>query len=198
MSKIKLAVLLGTTRPENKSQHLARYITKIANEGNAFEATLVDPANYNFPGDGNDPAGKDANYTKITEESEAFLIVVPEYNHGYPGSLKRMLDSELKNYIHKPVAMAGISSGRFSGVRAIEALVPVVRELGLAVTFSDVRVGGSYDAFNEQDEPQNDYIPQEVERALEELEWMSNTLKYGRENVPSKHHRITEQSASQD
>lgn len=193
MSKIRLSVILGTKRINNKSQQLARYITKYANDSQVFEASLIDPNDFDFPGDGNDPEGKDPKYTKVTEDSEAFFIVVPEYNHSFPGTLKRMLDSELKNYIHKPVALAGISSGRFSGVRGIESLVPVLRELGLVVTFSDVRVGGSYSAFNEQDEPLHDYISEELERALEELEWMSNTLKYGRENVPSKHHRTTAQ-----
>jgi len=49
-----------------------------------------------------------------------------------------MLDSELKNYIHKPVAIAGASNGSWGGVRAVESLVPAVREMGLVVTFASV------------------------------------------------------------
>ena len=70
--------------------------------------------------------------------ADGLVIVTPEYNHGYPGSLKSVLDLLLKEYIHKAVALVGVSSGPWGGTRVIEACVPMVRELGLAVTFSDL------------------------------------------------------------
>jgi len=66
------------------------------------------------------------------------VIVSPEYNHGYPGALKSVLDLLLKEYIHKAVAFVGVPAGPWGGTRVIEALVPTVRELGLAVTFADL------------------------------------------------------------
>ena len=131
MPKLYIPVLAGTTRDQRKSIFAARLVAEIGNTFDDVEAEVIDPLDYNFPGDGNDPEGKDPRYTAVTERAQGFFIVTPEYNHGYPGSLKRMLDSELKNYIHKPVAFAGVSSGPWGGVRAIEQLVGTVREMGM-------------------------------------------------------------------
>ena len=70
--------------------------------------------------------------------ADGLVIVAPEYNHGYPGALKSVLDLLLKEYVHKAVALVGVSAGAWGGTRVIEAMVPMVRELGLAVTFTDL------------------------------------------------------------
>ena len=192
MSKLCIPVLQGTTREQRKSIHVAEFLAKVGNERDDVESFVVDPKDFNFPGDGNDPEGRDPEYTKITDIADGFFIVVPEYNHSFPGSLKRMLDSELKNYMHKPAAMAGVSSGRFAGVRAIEALTSPLRELGLVVTFTDVHVGNSYSAFDEKgtmSDKTKEFLPDAAKAAWDELVWMAQTLKYGRENVPSKYHK---------
>src|SRR5436190_805064 len=123
MTKLYLPVLAGTTRAQRRSIWVARLVTEIGAGLPDVETELIDPQDFTFPGDGNDPEGKDARYTAITERADGFFIVTPEYNHSFPGSLKRMLDSELKNYIHKPVAYCGVSEQQWGGVRAIEALV---------------------------------------------------------------------------
>ena len=188
---LKLTVILGTKRVDNKSQHVARHIARVAEQSGDWDVTFVDPEELNLPGDGNDDVGKDPKYTKITEESEAFFIVTPEYNHSFPGTLKRVLDSELSNYIHKPVAVAGVSAGRFAGVRAVAHLAQVLREIGMVMTFADVNVGDSYNAYDEEThEPKegHEYIEKSINAALTELKWMAETLKHGRENLPSKYH----------
>lgn len=188
---LKLVVILGTKRAGNKSQFVARHIASIAEQTGDWEVTLVDPAELSLPGDGNDDAAKDPEYTKVTEEADAFYIVTPEYNHSFPGTLKRVLDSELSNYIHKPAAVAGVSSGRYGGVRAVSHLAEVLREIGMVMTFSDVNVSNSKDTYNEESgevKPGNEYIEDAAHAALTELKWMAETLKYGRENLPSKYH----------
>src|SRR5437762_9795991 len=80
--------------------------------------------------------------------ADGLVIVTPEYNHGYPGTLKAVLDLLLKEYIHKAVAFVGVSAQVWGGTRVIEALVPTARELGLAVTFTDLnfpRVAEKFD-----------------------------------------------------
>src|SRR5258708_153394 len=121
--ELTILVLAGTTREQRKSIHAAKLVAMIGQQRPNVNIVLVDPIDFNFPGDGNDPAGKDPKYSELTKNADGFFIVTPEYNHSFPGSLKRMLDSELHNYIHKPVAFAGASSGMWGGVRAVEALV---------------------------------------------------------------------------
>jgi NAD(P)H-dependent FMN reductase len=187
-SKLQIAVLAGTTRVQRRSINAARLVAEVGRKLDGVEITFVDPTEFNFPGDGNDPEGKDPRYTAITEKADAFFIVSPEYNHSIPGSLKRMLDSELKNYIHKPVAFAGVSDGPWGGVRAIEVINQTVRELGLVSTFTDVHFPKVPELFNDKGELLDDKFYKRIERSYTELIWMARTLKWGRENLESQYH----------
>ena len=178
-----ILVLAGTTRVQRKSFNAAKLIAEIGSQIDGIKIELVDPCDYKFPGDGDDPEGKDPKYTELTKQADAYFIVSPEYNHSFPGSLKRMLDSELENYIHKPVALAGASSGMWGGVRAVEALVGAVREMGMAVTYTDVYFPKVQELFDEEGKLLNDYYLKAVRKAYDELIWMAKTLKYGRTNI---------------
>lgn len=183
MEKIFIPVLEGTTRSKRQSIHAANFVAKVGEEFEELKTLLVDPLSFEFPYDGNDKENKDPRYTKITKEADGFFIVVPEYNHGYPGSLKRMLDSELQNYIHKPVAFAGVSAGPWGGVRAIENLVPVVRELGMVAVKIDVQFPNIKDLFNDKGELQDEAYIRRVKKAWTELIWMAKVLKWGCKNL---------------
>jgi NAD(P)H-dependent FMN reductase len=102
--------------------------------------------------------------------------------------LKAVLDLLLKEYIHKAVAFVGVSAGPWGGTRVIEAMVPMVRELGLAVTFSDLHFPFVQKIFDAEGKLLDPAFEQRAKDFLDELLWMSRTLKWGRENVPSKHH----------
>lgn len=188
MSELFIPVLLGTTREGRQSEAVAKYVQSQVAAREGLTSELIDPRELNLPGDGNNEGVNDPRYTDVTARADGFIIVVPEYNHSFPGSLKRMLDSELKNYIHKPVNLIGVSSGRWGGVRAVESLLPVLRELGMATTFSDVLVTNSYKAFDENGQPADSHLKSGLDKALDELIWYAKTLKWGRKNLPNKFH----------
>ena len=187
--KLTIAVLAGTTRHSRQSILAAKYVASFGSKYPELEIIFVDPLDFNFPGDGNDPEGKDPKYSAITTQADGFFIVTPEYNHSFPGSLKRMLDSELANYIHKPVALAGASNGGWGGVRAVEALVTTVREMGLAATFTSVYFPRVQTLFNEDGSlkaENKDLYERNLGLAYSELIWMAKTLKWGRQNLTDK------------
>src|SRR3990167_3245150 len=174
-----IAVLIGTTRVQRESVKAAKYIAEFGRRIENVDIILVDPMDFTFHGDGNDPEGKDPRYTEITEKADAFFIVTPEYNHSFPGSLKRMLDSELANYNHKPVAFAGVSNGHWGGVRAIESLVPAVRETGLVVMSWDVYFPNIQDVFDETGVIVDEYSKRyetNVTKLYTELIWFARLL----------------------
>lgn len=188
MDELFIPVLLGTTREGRKSEATAKLIIEMIEAREGLSSELVDPRDLKLTGDGNNEGANDPKYSDITARADGFIIVVPEYNHSFSGSLKRMLDSELKNYIHKPAGLVGVSSGGWGGIRAIQSLVPVLRELGMAVTFNDVMVTDSYKAFDESGQPTNEKLEPSIEKSLDELVWYAKTLKWGRENLPNNHH----------
>src|ERR1700730_6380609 len=188
MKKLFIPILLGTSRPKRESIKPARLIEQIGKTITDIEAVLVDPNDYHFPFDGNDPENKDPKYSELTAKADGFFIVTPEYNHSFPGTLKRMLDSELSNYVHKPVAFAGVSNGIFGGARAIEALTTTVREMGMVATFSDVYFPEIQNLFDEKGEIKDEGFIRRINRGFTELIWMAKTLKWGRENLKSGYH----------
>lgn len=184
MADITIAVLAGTTRAQRRSINAARYVADFARALSGVEVIFVDPLDFTFEGDGNDPEGKDSRYTDITARADAFFVVTPEYNHSFPGSLKRMLDSELANYNHKPVAFAGVSDGNWGGTRAVESLVPAVRETGLVVMSWDVFFPYVQNIFDENGHI-NDDFKERYEKSLgklfDELLWFARILKEARQ-----------------
>jgi NAD(P)H-dependent FMN reductase len=181
---LAIAVLAGTTRLQRQSIRAAHYIAEYARQLPNVEVIFVDPVDLLFEGDGNDPEGKDPRYTEITARADAFFIVTPEYNHSFPGSLKRMLDSELANYNHRPVAIAGASNGNWGGVRAVEALVPAIRETGLVVLSWDVYFPYVQNIFNDDNSMLDEYkerYDKQLAKLFTELIWFADMLKTKRE-----------------
>lgn len=184
-----MAVLIGTARVQRKSDKAAHYIAGLAKQRDNVEVILVDPKDFNFPGDGNDPEGKDPRYTDIVARADAFFIVTPEYNHSFPGSLKRMLDSELALYKHKPVAFAGASNGSWGGVRAVEALVPTIRKTGLVAMSWDLYFPRVQDIFGVSGAMEPGHIERytkSTNKLLDELLWFAAMLKTQRDRLETK------------
>jgi NAD(P)H-dependent FMN reductase len=181
---ITVAVIAGTTRAKRESIRAAEYVANIGRQNPDVEIIFVDPKNFTLPDDGNDPEGTDPAFTAIAAKADAFFVVTPEYNHSFPGSLKRLLDSEFEHYHHKPIALAGVSNGAWGGVRAVEALVTSVREMGLTATGISVyfpRVQDIFEASGAIKEPYAKRYARNVQYAYDELLWMARALKTARE-----------------
>src|SRR5207244_3884921 len=128
-------------------------------------------------------AVKDPHFSGAMERADAIVIVTPEYNHSFPGLLKHVLDSCLKEYIHKAAGVIGVSAGAFGGARMIEHFQPVLRELGLVSIFWDVNFGDIENAFDQTGRLLDEAYISRVDKFLSELIWMAKVLRYGRENV---------------
>ena len=134
-----------------------------------------------------DDAGEQIKIPEFSEKMkrcDALILVVPEYNHGYPGLLKHALDTNLEEYIHKAVGLCGVSAGPFGGTRVIEHLLPVMRELGLVTTFTDVNFSNVKKLFDDDGKLQDESFVGRVGKFLDELLWMARVLRHGRNNIP--------------
>lgn len=184
-----LPVILGTPRQGRQSEFVANFIVEQLQQHSDITTELIDvrslPITFTDAGE----AIKDPDFSKAMEKADGLILVVPEYNHGYPGLLKHVLDTCLKEYIHKPVGICGVSAGPFGGTRVIQNLLPVMRELGLVTIFNDLNFGTVQKLFDESGvliEPES-YI-RRLDRFLTELLWMATVLRYGRQTVPSEFH----------
>ena len=144
---------------------------------------LIDVAALDFPTDDAGESIKDPSFSDKMNRADALIIVSPEYNHGYPGVLKHVLDTNLKEYIHKAAGVVGVSSGVLGGARVIENLIPVLRELGLVAIFWDVNFTNVHSRFDESGRLTDESILPRIAKFLDELVWMATTLRRGREGI---------------
>lgn len=191
MDKLFLPVLLGTNRKERKSVHVANWLVGGMSKLPEIETRLFDVKDFALPGDDYGQAIKDSfpEWRDAIIRADGLIIISPEYNHGYPGTLKSVLDLLLREYLHKSVAFVGVSAGPWGGTRVIEAMVPMVRELGLVATFTDLSFPVVQNLFDQNGMLLDSAYEKRVAAFLEELIWMSRVLKWGRENLPSKYHQ---------
>jgi NAD(P)H-dependent FMN reductase len=193
MSEAKLFVplLLGTSRQSRESENVAKWVFAQMQQHDEVEPQYFDVRDFDLPQDhyGQELKDQFPEWRDAIIRADGLVIVMPEYNHGYPGVLKSVLDLLLREYVHKAVAFVGVSSGPWGGTRVIEASVPMVRELGLAVTFTDLNFAGVAGKFDDNGNLLDEAYIKRVAGFLDELVWMAKTLRWGRQNVPSKFHQ---------
>jgi len=179
-----IPVILGTTRKGRASENIARFVFGQVQKYEGVETELIDIRELKLPTDDAGEAIKDPNFSAAMMRADGIVIVTPEYNHAYPGMLKHVLDTNLKEYIHKAVGICGVSAGGFGGTRVIEAMLPVMRELGLVTIFWDGNFSGAQQLFDEAGNMKDRATHEKrMDKFLRELIWMSKVLRYGRENV---------------
>jgi len=179
-----IPVILGTVRKGRMSAHAAQVIYQEVAKRPGVETELIDIESVPLPTDDAGQAIQNPEFAASMERSDALVIVSPEYNHGYSGLLKHVLDSCLKEYIHKAAGVVGVSAGTFGGTRGIQDLLPVLRELGLVTIFWDVNFANVHKLFGKEGKLLDTSIIRAIDKFLNELIWMAKVLRHGRENVP--------------
>jgi NAD(P)H-dependent FMN reductase len=135
----RLNIIIASTRPGRTGGTIGTWFAAVAREHAGFDVHVVDLAALALPLlDESVPAidgqpydhAHTRQWSRLTAAADAFVIVTPEYNQGYPAPLKNALDFLYAEWLDKPVAFVsyGMTSG---GMRAVQQLKPVVSALGM-------------------------------------------------------------------
>ena len=143
---LKIAIILGSTRPGRNGEAVAKWVCDIAKERTDAEFEYVDIKDYELPLlDEPNPAslGKySKDDTKVwsakIDSFDAFVFVTPEYNHGIPCALKNAIDFLYKEWNNKVAGF--VSYGGTGGVRSVEHLRLVMAELQIATVRAQVQL----------------------------------------------------------
>lgn len=181
----QVPVLLGTVRKGARSAAVARWVSRRMADHTAAATQLVDLTSLALATDDEGNAIKNPEFAELIDRSDGLVIVAPEYNHGYPASLKHALDTNYTEYMHKPVGLVGVSTGPLGGARMIENLLPVLRAIGLVPIRRDATVGNVAKAFDDAGRLLDERAERRIDGMLTELLWMAATLRHGREHIPS-------------
>ncbi len=179
-----IAILYGSVRPARKGILAANYLKKQV-ESRGHKVHFIDPEEHQLPllqkmykeydeGEAPDYLEKIASMLK---EADGFIIVTGEYNHSIPPALKNLLDHFQKEYFFKPSGIASYSAGRFGGVRAAVHVRAILGELGMP----SISIMQSYpkvqNAFDDNNEPVEEFTAKSTNRFLDEFEWYVEALK---------------------
>ena len=189
LQRLFIPILHGTVRPQSQSGHVAQLIFNKVSANPEIETFLFQPEkmNLDFTDEGEDLKTRYPAYRDAIIRADGLIIVSPEYNHGYPATLKHVLDLLYPEYLHKPVGLIGVSDGLLGGARMIENLTPVLKILGLTLINKDMRFAKIDEMFTTEGELKTEFIKDvesQYQKFIKELLWMVKTLRYGRQTFP--------------
>jgi NAD(P)H-dependent FMN reductase len=144
-----LKIILGSNRPGSSAPAIGRWLAAAAaRTGDFAEVEVLDLAEINLPFLDEPLHPKLGQYSKphtfawsrAVDSADALIIVMPEYNAGFPAALKNALDFLHAEWANKPLGV--VSYGGGGGVRAAALLRPVTNQLGLVTTENGVTLRG--------------------------------------------------------
>lgn len=124
----KICIISSSIRKERFSHRATLYLAGILREKFHIEAEIIDLLKYNFPLFEErlkfleSPSPETLDFAERVRKADGLILVVPEYNGGYPASIKNVIDLLTDDWRKKPVAFAVVSSGKFAGSQVIFSL----------------------------------------------------------------------------
>ena len=147
MSQPVLQIVVARTRPGRVGLSVARWFEGVARAQGGFEVEFVDLAEVDLPlfDEPNHPIARQYTHphtvawSETVERADAFVFVIPEYNHSYNAAIKNALDYLHTEWNYKPVGFVSYG-GVAAGTRAMTALKPVVSALRMFPVVEAVNV----------------------------------------------------------
>ena len=142
--KLKVAIIIGSTRPNRNSEAVSKWIYEIAKRRSDIDFELIDILDYNLPlldepippSMGQYSKEHTKRWSEKINSFDAFVFVTPEYNHSFSGALKNAIDFLYKEWNNKVAGF--VSFGSAGGVRAAEQLRLVMAEVKVATVRAQV------------------------------------------------------------
>jgi NAD(P)H-dependent FMN reductase len=180
----QIAIISSSVRKGRKSHRVARYFQKYLEERNLATVSMLDLAGYAFPVFEErlrllpSPPEGAQEFAREIIKADGIIIVSPEYNGGYPASLKNVIDLLYDEWRRKPVALSTVSGGAFAGQNVITALQYTLwkmRAWTVPAQFPVPKVG---EAFDEQGVPADkEATDKRAAKFIEELLWCMEAKK---------------------
>ncbi|GAA2119607.1 NADPH-dependent FMN reductase [Actinomadura alba] len=172
---LQLAVLIGSTREGRFGPTVADWFIGQVEQRGDLKVDRIDLLGTEIPG---------MDFTTRVGLADAFVVVTPEYNRGYPGELKCAVDSVKEQWRAKPVGFVSYG-GRSGGLRAVEQLRAVFAELHTVTVRETVSFHGARGNFHDGGEPRDTEAANAAAAGLiAQLAWWADALREARTSRP--------------
>jgi NAD(P)H-dependent FMN reductase len=187
-------IVIASTRPGRGGEPVAKWFTERASQHGGFDLHVVDLAAFRLPllDEPNHPRLRQYTnrhthqWSEQVDAADAFVFVTPEYNHGYPASLKNAIDYLHHEWRYKPVGFVSYG-GVAAGTRSVEQLQQVVTAVKLTPVIEQVNLP-FYQQFIDEDGvvQANEVMEQAADAMLDQLVRLDAALRPLREEVASQ------------
>jgi NAD(P)H-dependent FMN reductase len=182
---LNIAVIIGSTREGRFCPTVAGWFVTQARGRSDMVIDVIDLAEVDLPSIYPRRASADVEaYVARLARADGFVVVTPEYNHGYPASLKQAIDLAFVEWRAKPVAFVSYG-GMAGGLRAVEQLRQVFAELHATTVRDTVSFHQAHAAFDAAGEPRDTTGPAAAAKTLlDQLAWWAAALRTARTETP--------------
>ncbi|MFA6276430.1 MAG: NAD(P)H-dependent oxidoreductase [Pedobacter sp.] len=184
-----ISILSASVRNGRNSHRVALYFKQYLEENKLANVTIIDLKEYNFPIFEerlrfiSDPSEAMLSFANEVTKADGIILVTPEYNGGYPASLKNAIDLLYAEWKRKPIAIASVSAGAFAGAQVLTSLQFSLWKIGALTIPAMFPVGTVEKTFDENG------IPSDVAGTDKRAAVFINELMYW---VDAKHKMETE------
>jgi NAD(P)H-dependent FMN reductase len=153
-----IAIISPSVRKGRISHRVALYFRDFLKE-KKIEIELLDLMMYNFPVFEErlkyieSPSALMIDFAGKIKAADGVIIITPEYNGGYPASLKNVVDLLTDEWRRKPVVFVTVSNGNFAGTQVITSIQFALWKLGAITVPSTLRLPNITTAFDESGMP---------------------------------------------
>lgn len=154
-----IAIISASVRRGRNSHRTALYFQQFITEKELATVEILDLEAYNFPVFEErlrfiqEPSPEMLEFSAKVKAADGILIVTPEYNGGYPASLKNVTDLLYDEWRRKPIAISTNSAGPFGGTQVITSLLFTLWKIGATMVPATFPVPKVQDAFDESGKP---------------------------------------------
>lgn len=182
---LDLAVIIGSTRRGRLGGTVGRWFAGQVESRDDLVGDVIDLAEVGLPARyPTEPGAAGRELIARIERADAYVVVTPEYNHGYPASLKQAVDIPRHEWQAKPVGFVSYG-GRAGGARAVEQLRQVFAELHTVTVRDSVGLRDVRQMFDAEGRLREPAGPEAAaKRMLDQIVWWGETLRAARAERP--------------
>lgn len=156
---MKITLISSSVRRSRNSHRVALFLSRLMQNSLHYSVEMADLNEYQFPlfeerlRNITSPTVAMLDFAKKIKQADGILIVTPEYNAGYPASLKNVIDLLNVEWYRKPIAIASVSNGPFGAAQVLTSLTFSLWKLGAWVVPSSFQIAHVMKEFDENGLP---------------------------------------------
>lgn len=191
MEKLRIQIILGSTRSGRAGERVGRWIETEAKKREDFDIDYVDLKDIELPffDEPVSPAYNGGTYVNPVAaqwaervgKADGFIFITPEYNHSFPAVLKNAIDYVYHEWTNKAAGIVSYSVGPWGGVRATQSLRDVLTEIQIAPIRASVHIPFVTTALSEDGIPNEERLSNSTTPFFDNLAKWSRAMKSIRE-----------------